>query len=445
MPKSFSFILFFVFVVLQGALRKWYFPSLGTPLYLFQYALLYYFYFTMQGRRSDSQSKFVPAFQGLLTIYVVYGFLEMLNTSGTDNYIVQVYGFLMHFSFVPLVYYMSKVMVDEETLQKHLTWMAYLLIPVFFLGISQYFSSKDAFINRYATDQEDGTYEVVVTGSDKRVRIAGTFSYLATYASFLCFILHLLFYGTIISLIKRKLNWYFAVAYGMGIMNIFMTASRGPTVYYGVSEAITLLVLVSSGQAKFLKNLIPLGLMFVIGYYTLQSTEAGSASIGSFFDRFNGLNDIDGRLDDTFAPFKHAEMCGPVGYGVGTAQFPMAQYLTYRWQMPAYWEEEGERIVIELGVIGYFLVMALRWMVAYSCYRIFKRIRKLEYKILAVQMTAFQLPFLLNLQTNIFNYIDGIFYWMAVGLVYFAYVMDKKYKAKMDAQALQEDSILPQQ
>lgn len=442
MPKSLSFIVFFIYVVLQGALRKWYFPSLGTPLYLFQYALLYYFYFTMQGKRTDSQSKFVPAFQGLLILYVVYGFLEMLNTSGTDNYIVQVYGFLMHFSFVPLVYYMSKVMVDEETLQKYLTWMAYLLLPVFFLGISQYFSPRNAFINRYATDQEDGTYEVVVTGG--RVRIAGTFSYLATYASFLCFILHLLFYGTIISLIKRKLNWYFAVAYGMGIMNIFMTGSRGPTVYYGASEAITLVVLVSSGQAKFLKNIIPLGLMFIIGYYSLQATDAGSSSIGSFFDRFNGLNDIDSRLDDTFAPFKHAEMCGPVGYGVGTGQFPMAPYLTNRWQMPGYWEEEGERIVLELGVIGYFIVMALRFFVAYSCYRLFKRIRKLEYKILAVQMTAYQLPFLLNLQTNIFNYVDGIFYWMAVGLVYFAYVMDKKYKQKMDSQA-QDSVILPQQ
>ena len=87
----------------------------------------------------------------------------------------------------------------------------------------------------------------------------------------------------------------------------------------------------------------------------------------------------------------------------------------------------------------------LRWSIAYACYTIYKRIRKLEYKILAIQMTAYQLPFLLNLQTNIFNYIDGLFYWVAVGLVYFAYVMDKKYKAKMDAQALQEDSMLPQQ
>ena len=109
-----------------------------------------------------------------------------------------------------------------------------------------------------------------------------------------------------------------------------------------------------------------------------------------------------------------------------------------------YWEEEGERIVVEIGVIGFLIVMALRWMVAYSCYRLFKRIRKLEYKILAVQMTAFQLPFLVNLQTNIFNYIDGIFYWMAVGLVYFAYVMDKKHKEKMEAQ-VQASLILPQQ
>jgi O-antigen ligase len=150
---------------------------------------------------------------------------------------------------------------------------------------------------------------------------------------------------------------------------------------------------------------------------------------------FDNTSDLEGRLEDSFSPLKYFDQAGFFGYGIGTAQIPMEPYLTKRWEMPGYWEEEGERIVIEVGLLGYCIIMLLRWSIAYACYRIYKRIRKLEYKILAIQMTAFQLPFLLNMQSNIFNYIDGLFYWIAIGFVYFAYVMDMKYKEKMDLQA----------
>jgi len=96
-----------------------------------------------------------------------------------------------------------------------------------------------------------------------------------------------------------------------------------------------------------------------------------------------------------------------------------------------------------LGVIGYLIIMALRWAIVFACYMLYRRITKLEFKILALQMTIYQAPFLLNLQTNIFNYVDGLFYWMAIGFVYSAYVLDRKFKAK-NSPPLQDLNALPQ-
>lgn len=438
MKGKLPFVLFFIYLVLQGALRKWWMPSLGTPLYLLQYAILYWVYLTVP--RGLNQPKITPAFQGLLTAFLGYCILEMMNLRGTSNLIVQVYGFLMVFSFVPLLYLLPRILSDEETFQTYLKWLSFILIPVFMLGVTQYFSSQEAFVNRYATDALEGEYEVAI-GTGSKVRITGTFSYLATYASFLCFILHLLFYGTIVSLFKKKLNWYFAVAYGMGVVNLFMTQSRGASIYYAGTEVAVLVIMTLSGQAKFLNNIIPLAAMFVGGYFIILATEAGSSAMTDFLARLLGVGDIESRLDDSFSPFKYADLTGPLGYGIGTAQFPMSSYLTNRWEMPGYWEEEGERIAIELGTLGYLLVMFLRWVTFFSCFQVYRGIKTLEFKILALIMTMYQLPFLINLQTNIFNYIDGIFYWMAIGLVYFARVLDQKRREKEQLENKEHNSL----
>lgn len=423
MSKAFAFILFFLYVIFQGALRKWAFPNLGTPLYLLQYALLGLMLVSNQKTNRLNAQSTIPAFQGILMLYLGYSVLEIFNLRGTTNLIVQFYGFAMHFCFVPFVFAIPKIMENDRTWMNYLKWLSFILIGLFLLGISQYFSPQDAFVNRYATDKAEGEYEVAV-GSGGRTRITGTFSYLATYASFLCFILHLLFFATLYSLIKKKLNWFFVVAYGMGIVNLFMTGSRGPTVYYFTTEAIVLLYLTTTGQAKFLKNIIPLAALLFIGYVIMQATEAGSTATTDFLDRLLNLQDLETRLEDSFSPLKFIDQTGAVGYGLGTAQFPMEQYLTNRYDMPGYWEEEGERITIELGLIGYFIVMILRWIIFLTCYTITKKTKMLEYKILGLSMTFYQLPFLINLQTNIFNYIDGMFYWIAIGLVYFAYSVD---------------------
>ena len=444
MGSRLLFAVFFLYIILQGALRKWGFPSLGTPLYLFQYALAFLYFLNTPKTRSFKKYEVSPSFWGILSFYMGYGVLEALNMGGTDNFIVQGYGLVMHFAFVPFVFCISRTLQDEETFDLYLRWLTLLLIPVFLLGVSQYFASPDALINRYATDKNDGTYEVVTNHGTGRVRIAGTFSYLATYASFLCFILHLLFHGVIKSIITNKLNPIYLGVFGFGFINLFMTGSRGPTGYYILSEGIAIALLAISGQVKFLKNLIPLGIALFLGFTIMMATNVGSDAFGGFMQRFDNTSDLEGRIEDSFSPLKYFDQAGLFGYGIGTAQIPMEPYLTNRLEMPGYWEEEGERIVIELGLMGYVIVMLVRWAIAFACYAIYKRIRKLEYKILAIQMTAFQLPFLINLQSNIFNYIDGMFYWIAIGFVYFAYVMDKKYKEKLEVQT-QDSVILPQQ
>ncbi len=428
MKGQHAFYFFFLYLIFQGAFRKWLFPSLGTAIYLMQYVIAFAFYFSSKAKNSLNQYEEKPAFISLLLIYLGYAVLEMLNFRGTDIFFVQIYGLVMHFAFVPMVFNIPKVLESEEKFDTIIEWLTWILLGIFSIGILQFFSPPDAFINRYATEQDAGTYEVVV-GSGGRVRIAGTFSYLATYAAFLSFILHILLYGLFSSVIRNKFRPMFLVAYAMGFMNIFMTGSRGPVGYYVITEGITVLVLLSSGQFKFLNKLIPIGISLFIVYLIIISTTAGSTALGDFSARFTNSTDLQTRID--FIPVFDGEI-DPIGFGLGTGQPGIGAFLSNRNDMPVYWEKEYERLTLELGLLGYFIVMALRFVVFFTCWTIAKKVKKLEYKILALQMTMFQLPFLINLQTNIFNYIDGVLYWIAIGIVYFAYYIDLKYKAEQD-------------
>jgi hypothetical protein len=422
---------------MQGALRKWYFPSLGTPLLLFQYLLVFYVHLVAKLKRTPNMPMFTPAFQGILFAYIFYGFMEAFNISGTENIIVQTYGLVMHFSFIPFLYLISKIMENEDTFEHYLTWLNYIIIPLFLLGITQFFSPRDAFINKYATTEEIET----AVGSGGRARITGTFSYFTVYGSFLGFILHFFLFQVINSLFRGKLNVVALVTYGLGFINLFMTGSRGAVVIYFLAEFLVLLYLAITGEVKFLKSLIPLSVILFVGFLVVMSTDAGSTAINDFLDRLFGLNDMDARLDDGFDPFKFANYAGFFGLGIGTAQFPMEIYLTNRDAFPGFWEDEGERIVLEFGALGYVLVMMLRWSIVVSCFVIVKKIKRLEYKILALQMTFFQSPFLINISTNIFNYVDGIFYWMAVGFVYFAYNLDRMKDKELEAKRVREEIL----
>ncbi|MBC7391104.1 MAG: hypothetical protein H7329_18000 [Opitutaceae bacterium] len=428
MKGQHAFYLFFVYIILQGAFRKWLFPSLGTFIYLFQFVLAFAFYFSSKPKNSLNKYEVKPAFLSLLMLYLGFAVLQMLNFRGTDIFFVQIYGLVMHFAFIPMIFHVPRVLESEEKFDKTINWLTYILIGVFTIGIIQFFSSPGSFINKYATDQEAGTYEIVLGGGG-RVRIAGTFSYLATYASFLAFVLHLLLYGLFSSVIKNKFKPIFLIAYAMGFINIFMTGSRGPVGYYVITEGLTVLILLSSGQFKFLNKLIPIGISLSIVYIIIISTSAGSTALGDFMYRFQNSNDLGTRIN--LLPFLDDEV-DLIGYGLGTAQPAMGGYLSNRNEMPLYWEVEYERITLEMGIFGYILIMILRYIVFYTCYTIAKKVKKLEFKILALQMTMFQVPFLLNLQTNIYNYIDGMFYWIAIGIVYFAYYIDLKYNAEQD-------------
>lgn len=405
---------------------------MGTAIYLLTYVILFLFYFNMLGK-SNVPPKVKPSFYGALMVYLVYCILEMLNFRGTDDPIVQVYGFVSTFAFVPLLFYLPKVIGNDSDFDLYLKWFVWLMIPLFILGIMQYYSPSDAFINKYAVDKETGTYEVVV-GAGGHTRITGTFSYLATYASYLSFALHLLFYSVLLSVIRGNLSPVYLAVYAMGLINILMTQSRGSTLLYALTEGLTLLLITTSGQVRFLRKLIPLSILLGIGSVGILFTEAGSNSIDDFLLRLNSTGDTASRLEDGWDSFKFADICGPFGFGIGTAQHPMAPYLTNRLEMPGYWEEEGERIVIELGIIGFLLVMFLRWAILIACYMAYQKIKKLEYKILALQMTLFIAPYAVNMQTNIYNYVDGALYWMAIGLLYFVYHLDRQNNKTLEEQ-----------
>jgi len=85
--------------------------------------------------------------------------------------------------------------------------------------------------------------------------------------------------------------------------------------------------------------------------------------------------------------------------------------------MPRWIEEEPERILIEIGLVGFIIVMLLRFNLFYFSWKSFQKIKDRELKILALLLFVYQIPAVLGLSVVLFNWFQNAIYWIVIGLI----------------------------
>ncbi len=425
-------ILFYIWILLEGALRKWVVPGLSTPLFFVKYAILAVLLFYFIGNKEKASRTSAP-YLIMVIFYLFYCLLEQFNMNVTNTPVVGLIGLAVHLGFVPLVLILPRIITRTEQIDKIFNVMVWIALPILVLGVVQYFSPPDSIINKYVSD------DMGIAMVGEHARIISVFSYLAGHTSFLSFVMPFLFILVTTGFKSKQGKGLVIGVFLLGVLNLLMTGSRGPVAFF-VMDVILISLGVALGFAGHSINksmfTVQLAVIALLGTLVLTTTEQGTEALDTFMGRVEGHNDVGNRVEDALTPFKFLDTSGLIGFGIGTTYEANKKFLTGLSKMPSYWEEEAERVIIELGLIGFIISTLLRFSVFIFIVRTMFIVQDSRLKQIAMVLAIIQLPTIFYMNLAIFNWMDNIIFWTSAGIATAIYQIHLHEKQKTQSFSL---------
>jgi hypothetical protein len=424
-----------VLLVFEGALRKWALPEAQAAIYLAKDLLLLgaYLGFAMTKGIAAPVARARP-FILLLGMSAAYGMIEMLNPA-LPSLLLAAVGWRAYFFYIPLLFIVPYLFDSQDGLYRALNRYVLLALPIAALGIVQFYSPMDSALNM---NVDQGLGEGTVQGfGDDRVRAAGSFSFVSGYGAFLTAA------ALVVGALLARRDWQFrdnAALYGglvLIIAAMFATGSRGPV--YSLIAVTIVYTIFSAATGDF---------SFGAAFRACLGAAALSAAVWNFIpepaeafhQRVMGTEDTLERLVSPLVePFYILGEAGPVGFGIGAAH-QSAAFLVgseYSWWtngMVA--EAESSRVMLELGILGFFFVFLFRIAIALTALRAAFALKSRAGRSLALMLALF-----LGLQifgAVIFNPTMNVLYWFAVGMLFALYRYEER-----DAWLARNQQVLP--
>ena len=427
--KALSFL--FLWIIFSGVFRKWIFPNLEEVIFLFNYVILggafaRYFIKQLMNREKIVIKHPVNAF---IVFQLAWAVACMFNPN-LPNPLVSILGLVIHFSYIPIIYVIPQIITSKEQLLKLFRMFVYISVPVMVLGMVQFFFPYDHPINQYVSNT--GSHEIATIGG--HARVTSTFAYLSGYATYLSILIFVVAYLLSLKRISFRFNMFLFIILGFGLLSILTTGSRGTTTYTALSIIIYSFlagVLNKEFFRKFIFRII-LGVTVVFLFFT--SLPIGRSIVEAFMARANDSQDIVPRLVETYTtPFRLASICNFYGFGLGiTYQGSgiLGNDLARMQIITGGFEEEPERVVIEMGVTGFILVYSLRALFIIFFWMLYKKLKDPDLRFLALISIFFQFQFL-GISSVFFNTSNASFYWFVISFLYLL--------PKLDAQKVEQE------
>jgi len=413
-------IISVIWIVIDGVFRKWVFPELSTPLFAVKYVLFSLTYLLFLLKTNFSIPPIKKFYQFLIVLLAIWCLLNFLNPTYKTSWLVKIFGLINYLFFIPLTIIIPHYFNSFTFFEKTIRFIAYISIPIYIIGILQYFLPEDHILNYLPN--EDQKFNKVA----EFIRSNSIFSFVKIYNVYLLFTTTL-FFGYIFYLYrKNKSAFLYIILLLFGILNQFMTGSRLPLGLM-VASFIIISIYIFLNMLTLRKTItvsLVFGVITMLLAYNLSSTF--NTAIDAFFKRSEFVEQVaekgevgysaKSRLIDKLTPFKFAEQAGWLGFGIGTTYQGTGMVLA-DWRNDLPFEEEGERVVLELGIIGGFLIFLSRLSILLYCYNMLFRIKSIETNLLIIPLILIITPPLFFLNETTFNYLDNFIYWFAFSLV----------------------------
>lgn len=405
--KQTAVVLFvYLFAVFSGAIRKWGVSSTAVGnIFLGVLLVTPYAFFVIDpaGGRKVFSSK-------MLSLYLIL-LLAMCFNPLNKTIMHGVLGLIIHFNFWFATFYYIENR-DKFQFERLIFIFAIVSLFEFILTSIQYQLPQDNILNKYADEKLVGNTIAVVGQS---VRVTGTFSFLAGYASFITF------HGFLVIVMIRTLfrPSFTVFLFLFGLMSGFMNGSRGAVysylfiiVSYLIAEARNTRVMSLIGRL-ILPAVVVYAIFLLAGDYDV-SKRFGEA-YSNFEERRTTLaerGEESGRIQSIYKEVIDFRGRYPFfGVGLGSTYqgaqvlFGISEYVIEYGPL----ENEWTRIVLEGG----FLLLFLKFVMTYTM------VMRLQ---VSIYMKAIISALIVVISPVVFSIYSSIFVYLGVTMLdYFMY------------------------
>ncbi|WP_369765675.1 hypothetical protein [Flavobacterium sp. WC2429] len=348
--------LYFILLIVEGGLRRWFLPSLATPLLIIRDPLALYLLFTAYRFNFFPKHRLIPLmfWIGVISIFTALFF-------GHGNVFVALFGARILLIQFPMLFLIGRIFDRHDVILmgKVVLWIS---IPMAILITMQFYSPQSAWVNKGVGDSLEGAG---FSGANGYFRPPGTFSFISGVSSFFGIVACFVFYFW---LQPKYVNKILLIASSIALL-IAIPTSISRSLFFEVAISLLFFLVAKSSQTGFLKNMVQLGLGFLVLIIVVLSTDRFNTQIETFTARFTSANTQEGGLDSVFIDRFLGGMVGAfihiddshaiLGQGIGMGTNVGSQLLSGEIN---YLITEGEwgRVIGESGILFGLVIILVR-------------------------------------------------------------------------------------
>ena len=350
------FMIYLILLIIEGALRKWIFPSLSTPLLVIRDPVI--FLLIIQGFRKNLLTS------GYVKISIILSFIAVITSMVIphEKLPVIVFGARIFMLYIPCIFMVSKIITIKDIYLIGRIFI-YLSIPMTILVILQFFLPQSAWVNRGVGGGLEGSG---FGGAMGYYRPAAIFSFIQGYTNFQGFVCTFLIAyifdkkAQLLAPIKPILLFSAIIMY---LITIPLSISR--THLFQTIAIILFLIIALLFTGKSLKKLVNSILILILIIPLLLQIESVQLFLDVFLSRFESAQDSEGDvLQGTIGNRWFGAMLRPWimdvptwGYGIGTGTRVGISMITPHMIT----DEDWTRIVYESGILlgGCFILLRI--------------------------------------------------------------------------------------
>lgn len=338
---------YFLLLIFEGALRKWFLPALATPLLIVRDPLAIWLLVATWKRGLLPANNYVTS---IIVITALAFFTAVLF--GHGNLFVAVFGariLLIHF---PLMFVIGRIFTREDVVKIGIA-LLWIAVPMAVLVALQFYSPQSAWVNRgVGGDMEGGGFNGGALGY---FRPPGTFSFTTGLTQFYSFVAPFIFYFWLYPKGVPRLLLIAATASLFAVVP--MSISRG-LLFQVVISAIFMFI-ATLRQPRYLGHMLLAACGVILVVVALSQTAFFKTAIEVFTLRFDSASSVEGGLQGTLIDRYLGALLEPLvqgveqpffGYGLGMGTNVGSMLLT---GSSSFLISEGEwgRLIGEMGLL----------------------------------------------------------------------------------------------
>jgi hypothetical protein len=368
--------LYFWLLLWEGALRKWFFPSLSTPVLVVRDPVVLLIY-------AMALAKGIFPFNRFILLIATLGIVSFgASLVVFDRLGIMAYGLRTNFLHLPLIFVLPNVMRQKDVVCMG-RWLLLLSLPMTVLVIYQFISPPGAWINAAAGGELGG--QMIAVGG--RIRPAGIFSFVTGMVSFLSVVAAVLPSGFLDQ--KQLPRWLCVAGIPALLLSLALSGSRSALACVTIIVVAALLICARQFE-RFSRVLTPvlLGYLTFLGFCYLPLFRAGLEVHEERLKAGGGVNRgiIARYLGDFGESIEIAAQTPLLGRGLGIGTNAGAALLTGSRSF-LLGESEWSRVVAESGpILGYAYLMlrvAICLFIARRCWAAVARGQALPFLLIA--------------------------------------------------------------